>query len=60
METQEKITIVACSGASNTGKYTDEVARRMAASVQANMLCLAMVAIGDKALIEKIKKKPVV
>ncbi len=28
---ENKITIVSCSGASNTEKYTDEVARRMTA-----------------------------
>jgi uncharacterized metal-binding protein len=52
---KNKITIVSCSGASNTGKYTDEVARRMAAKDLANMLCLAKIAISDQTLIKKTK-----
>ena len=47
--------IVSCSGASNTGKFADEVARMLSASEDANMICLAKVAIGDQALIEKVK-----
>jgi uncharacterized metal-binding protein len=57
METY-KNTIVSCSGASNTGKYTDEVARRMSANDDANMLCLAKIAISDTALIKKTKEQP--
>ncbi len=56
METSINKIVIACSGASNTGCYTDEVARRMAKSGDANMLCMAKIAIGDKALIEKTKK----
>jgi len=52
-----KISIVSCSGASNTGKYTDEVARSMAAKDIANMVCLAKIAISDKALIIKTKEQ---
>jgi len=52
----KKITIVSYSGASNTGKFTDEVARRMAAKGSANMLCLAKIAISDKTLINKTKE----
>lgn len=57
MENQEKITIIACSGASNTGKYADEVARRKEDLDNAKMACLPKVAIGDKSLIEKLKSK---
>ena len=56
METK-KISIVSCSGASNTGKYTDEVAQRMSTKDGATMLCLAKIAIGDKTLIKKIKEE---
>ena len=52
---RNKISIVSCSGASNTGKYTDEVARRMAAKDLATMLCLAKISISDQTLIKKIK-----
>ena len=55
METK-KISIVSCSGASNTGKYTDEVARRMSTKDGATMLCLAKIAISDKTLIKKTKE----
>ena len=47
--------IVSCSGASNTGCYADKVARILAESGQANMICLPKVAINDKRLIEKVK-----
>ncbi len=49
--------IVSCSGASNTGKYADEVARLLSAGGEADMICLAKVAIGDQPLIQKIKEK---
>jgi uncharacterized metal-binding protein len=51
------ISIVSCSGASNTGKYTDEFARRMTAREEAGMICLAKVAIGDQTLIGGIKER---
>lgn len=51
------IQIVSCSGASNTGKYADDVARQLAASGEANMICLAKVAISDQPLINSIKAK---
>lgn len=57
MENGMKIQIVSCSGASNTGKYTDDVARRLAAAGHTNMICLAKVAIGDQPLINGIKSK---
>ena len=55
MDNKEKIQIVSCSGASNTGKYADEVARMLSSRGEANMICLAKVAIGDQPLIQKIK-----
>jgi len=57
MENIQIFQIVSCSGASNTGKYADEVARQLSASGQANMICLAKVAISDQALIQKVKAK---
>lgn len=48
--------IIRCSGASNTGQYTDEVARKLSASGNADMICLAKVAIMDQPLIKKIKE----
>ena len=56
MENQVNKIVIACSGSSNTGCYTDEVARRMAKNGDANMLCMAKIAIGDKHLIEKTKQ----
>jgi len=47
METN-KMTVVACSGASNTGEYSDVVARRLKATGQAEMLCLARFSIDEK------------
>jgi len=35
------VQIVSCSGASNTGKFSDEVARMVMAGGKAKMLCLA-------------------
>lgn len=55
METQKNLSIVACSGASNTGCYTDTIARKMAAEGEAKMLCLARFAIDEK-WAEKAKK----
>lgn len=55
METQKKMTLISCSGASNTGCYTDTVARKMAAAGQAKMLCLARFSI-DKPWAEGAKK----
>ena len=57
MENSQKIQIVSCSGASNTGKYTDDVARLLSATGHANMICLAKVAIGDQPLIRSVKEK---
>lgn len=55
MENSANYQIVSCSGASNTGKFADEVARMLSASGDASMICLAKVAIGDQTLIEKVK-----
>jgi len=57
MESAPRIQIVSCSGASNTGKYTDDVVRRLASAGHANLICLAKVAIGDEPLISGIKSK---
>ena len=53
METN-RLTVVSCSGASNTGKYSDVVARQLMQSGQAKMLCLARFSI-DKQFAEKSK-----
>ena len=56
MTTQDlNMMVVSCSGASNTGCYADRVARILAESGQANMICLPKVAINDKKLIENVK-----
>lgn len=56
MSTQDlNMMIVSCSGASNTGCYADRVARILAESGQANMICLPKVAINDMKLIENVK-----
>ena len=47
--------VVSCSGASNTGCYADRVARVLAESGQANMICLPKVAINDENLINSVK-----
>jgi len=54
--------ILSCSGASNTGCYADRVARILAESGQANMICLPKIAINDEKVIENVKatKKKVV
>ncbi len=56
MENSPKYQIATCSGASNTGKFADEVARQLSASGEASMICLAKVAISDKSLIKNIKE----
>lgn len=50
----EMIGIVACSGASNTGQFSDLVARKLVKSGKARMLCLARLAI-DEVFAEKSK-----
>ncbi|HEX9972631.1 MAG TPA: putative zinc-binding protein [bacterium] len=56
MKTNEEITIVSCSGASNTGKYSDEVARKLMQSGHAKMLCLARFSV-DKSFAEKSRNE---
>jgi uncharacterized metal-binding protein len=41
----EELIILACSGASNTGAYSDKVARKIMAEGKAKMLCLARFAV---------------
>lgn len=53
METS-KFTIVACSGASNTGQYSDLAARSLMKSGQAKMLCLARFSV-DKNFADQSK-----
>jgi uncharacterized metal-binding protein len=48
METSKKLTVVACSGASNTGQYSDLVARKLMQSGKAKMLCLARFSVDEK------------
>jgi len=43
-----KMTVVACSGASNTGEYSDVAARKLKETGQANMLCLARFSVDEK------------
>lgn len=57
MEDKQKFQIVSCSGASNTGKYTDDVARILSETGYADMICLAKMAIGDQPLIKSVKEK---
>lgn len=40
--------MLACSGASNTGAYSDKAARKLMANGKAKMLCLARFAIDPK------------
>lgn len=47
--------IVSCSGASNTGKFADEVTRELAAEGKVKMLCLARFSI-DEAFANESKK----
>jgi uncharacterized metal-binding protein len=58
MENQLKIQIVSCSGASNTGDYADKVARKLDEIGEANMVCMAKVAVSDQTLINKLKSQP--
>jgi len=48
MEDKDKIAIIACSGASNTGAYSDLVARKLMQSGKAKMLCLARFSVDKK------------
>ncbi|HPI39070.1 MAG TPA: putative zinc-binding protein [Ignavibacteriaceae bacterium] len=48
--------VVACSGASNTGAYSDRVARKLMKDGNAKMLCLARFAVDDK-FVEQTKNE---
>jgi uncharacterized metal-binding protein len=48
MEKEKKIGIIACSGASNTGAYSDLVARKLMNMGKAKMLCLARFSVDEK------------
>ncbi len=54
MDNSPNYQIVSCSGASNTGKFAYDVSRMLSASGNTSMICLAKVAIGDQALIQKV------
>ncbi len=54
MEPNGKIIILACSGASNTGAYSDKVARKLMKDGNAKMPCLARFAV-DKSFAEESK-----
>ncbi len=56
MEEKDKISIVACSGASNTGSYSDLVAQKLMQSGKAKMLCLARFSV-DKKFSEKTRNE---
>ncbi|HEX2867755.1 MAG TPA: putative zinc-binding protein [Ignavibacteriales bacterium] len=53
---EKQIGIVACSGASNTGSYSDLVARKLMQSGKAKMMCLARFSV-DKAFAENTKQE---
>ncbi len=57
MENSQKIQIVSCSGASNTGDYADKIARKLDEIGEANMVCMAKVAVSDQSLINKLKSQ---
>lgn len=48
ISTGEKVIILACSGASNTGVYSDKVARKLMTSEKGKMLCLARFAVDEE------------
>lgn len=48
--------VLACSGASNTGAYSDKVSRKLMKEGNAKMLCLARFAVDEK-FVEKTKKE---
>jgi len=51
-----KIAVVACSGASNTGQTTNEVAKRLSlGSGGYGMVCLAALTLGHQSSLDKIK-----
>ena len=44
-EKERKLVVLACSGASNTGAYSDQAARKVMAQEKGKMLCLARFAV---------------
>lgn len=44
----KKLGIIVCSGASNTGAYSDLVARKLMSMGKAKMLCLARFSVDEK------------
>lgn len=48
--------VIACSGASNTGAYSDKVSRKFMKEAKAKMLCLARFAVDEK-FVEHTKKE---
>lgn len=48
--------VLACSGASNTGAYSDKVARKLMKVGEAKMLCLARFAVDDN-FVDQTKKE---
>ncbi len=48
--------VISCSGASDTGEITDNVARRLRKNLVRSMNCLASVGAGNQDLIEKLKE----
>jgi len=55
MEKQNQFYIISCGGASNTGKYSDAVARMLMHNGDAKMLCLTRFSV-DKPWAENAKK----
>ncbi len=47
MNQNSKLFILACSGASSTGAYSDKVARKLMNDGNAKMLCLARFAVDE-------------
>jgi uncharacterized metal-binding protein len=56
MEPNKKMIILACSGASNTGAYSDKIARKLMKDGNAKMLCLDRFAV-DKSFAEQSKSE---
>lgn len=56
MSKNNKVAVVACSGASNTGQTTNEVARKLSLdSEDYGMVCLAALTLGHQNSLDKIK-----
>ncbi|MDZ7837094.1 MAG: putative zinc-binding protein [Actinomycetota bacterium] len=56
MEENNKVAVVACSGSSNTGQTTNEVAKKLSLeSEDYSMVCLAALTLGHKSSLDKIE-----